>query len=311
MADDKGGLSGNATLGIGLVICAGLVVAAIVGMRFMSTPPPPPAPRVAAAPETVLNTSLKFTEGYYKATLEDDAKKLGLSIPPMAEMSAPFPYANELPAPRIMKLDHDVLETPHLKIATKTVKEWSTTGSAQNMRVEHVMLFITNKTQRPLAYKVDTTLSGDLQRCRSKAVLVQNAIALRPGETIERSECFWYKNETFSIKSVEVLELPELSYYYVSRLTPGQVLLDERAATGHVAPKKEKACTFVPWREIKQAAEVVGGVSWGDVLDFYARHNCDEYSYFNSYRRWTTPGVLPAKDGAPPSQALETSKKSE
>jgi len=31
------------------------------------------------------------------------------------------------------------------------------------------------------------------------------------------------------------------------------------------------------------------------VIDFYARHNCDEYSFFRGYRRWTAPGSLPAR----------------
>jgi hypothetical protein len=37
-------------------------------------------------------------------------------------------------------------------------------------------------------------------------------------------------------------------------------------------------------------------VGWRDVVDFYARHNCDEYSFFPAYRwRRSADEPLPAR----------------
>jgi hypothetical protein len=291
------GMSPNAMLAIGLVVCGVLVVVALLGLRFFGKAEPVHTPAPVAAPVAqAVNTTVKFAPGYYKGTVEEDAKKYKIPAPSIEALAAPLAYTEELSAPRTMKPDKDQYETPHLRLATHVVKEWSTTGSAQRLRVEHLLLSITNRGARPIAYRVDTKLPNDA-RCKNKAALAQNAVALKPGETIERSECMWAKGMSLDLQKIEVLELTDLGYFYVSRLIPGQVLLDERAASGHVPPDKLKSCAFVPWREIHAASEHPDGVKWADVLDFYARHNCDEYTFPTSYRRWTAPGTLPV---APP-----------
>src|SRR5262249_23057670 len=108
-------------------------------------------------------------------------------------------------------------------------------------------------------------------------------IALRPHEEITRSECLWTAGFSLSVRKVEVMEIPALSYYYVSRLHPQHVLYEERTADGHQAPTG-RICELIPWREIQIGAES-GEVSWDDVIDFYGRHNCDEYTFFRGYRR--------------------------
>lgn len=295
--EDSGGLSANATLAIGLVICAGLVVVAVVGSRFFKAPPPPPPPPIAQAAEQSVNTTLKFSEGYFKATLADDAKRFQLPPPALEALAAPLVYAEELAVPRTLKADKDQVDTEHLHLATHVSKEWSMTGAAQRMRVEHIMLTITNKSARPIAYRIDTQVA-DGARCKNKGAIAQNALALKPGETIQRSECIWTKGASLQLRAIEVMELPDIGYYYVSRLIPTHVLLDERSSAGHEPPNKLKACAFVPWREIRSASEIKDGVTWSDVIDFYARHGCDEYSFFSSYRRWTKPGTLPARPAA-------------
>jgi hypothetical protein len=303
MANRKGddGMSPNVMLAVGLAVCGALVVVALLGMRFFGRPEQPTHPTaapVAAPVAQTLNTTLKFTPGYYKATVEETAKKYKLAPPTIEAMAAPLAYSDELSAARTMKPDKDQLDTRHLHLVTHVSKEWSTTGSAQRLRVDHLLLSITNKSDRPIAYHVETVMP-DTARCKNKAALAQNAVALKPGETIQRSECMWGKGLGLEVKKIEVLELTDLGYFYTSRLLPAQVLLGERATAGHVPPDKLKPCNFVPWREIHAASEVKGGTQWGDVLDFYARHDCDEYSYFPSYRRWTATGELPA---VPPAQ---------
>ncbi len=155
-----------------------------------------------------------------------------------------------------------------------------------------MILEITNKTDRALAYRVDTAVEHP-EKCKSQGAILHNAIALKPGETLRRTECLWRPGAMLTIKRVETLELPPISYYYVSRLVPTQILLDERTALGH-EENKVRPCQFVPWRDIAASAKT-SGTEWGDVLDFYARHNCDEYSFWRGYHRWTTAGTLPSR----------------
>ncbi len=302
--NDSEGMSSNTMLGFGLVLCAVVVIVAVLGTRFLKDAPPPVKPPAAVPIERAVNTSLKYTVGYYQAVLDQDAKKLNLPVPTVAAMAAPLAYFDELPEPRSLKVEKDAVETPHLRIASRVSKEWSMTGDAQRMRVEHILLSITNKTDRPLAYRVDTWMP-DSAHCKSKGTLAQNALALKPGETVQRTECLWSKGSTLEIRAVQTMELSDLGYYYVSRLIPTQALLDERYSAGHSPPDKLKPCVFVPWREIRTASEGKNGVRWSDVIDFYGRHNCDEYSFYAAYRRWTAAGHLPAQAAAAAAPPLE------
>ena len=176
------------------------------------------------------------------------------------------------------------------------IKEWARTPSGQGFKYEHIVLSITNRSDKPIAYYVPTTVSH-AENCQSQGAIEHNAIALKPGETIERTECLWHKNQTLRVNAVEAMELTWLGYYYVSRLNPVQIMLDPRTAAGHRVPPPAKECSFVPWRDIQASAEQAH-TAWADIIDFYARHNCDEYSFFRGYRRWTAPGSLPARAGA-------------
>jgi len=298
-------MSPNTLLAVGLVGCAALVVVALTASRFFKSAPPPPPPPPPPPAENTVTGLLRYTEGFYKASLDDDFKKLGVPKIEVTTLAKPLVYADETGAAKksTLKADRDAVETPHLKLATHTVKEWAMTSSGQGYRYEHILLEITNRTDKPIAYHVVTSIDHP-ERCKTKGAIQHNAIALGPGETVRRTECLWKPGATLSLKKLEVLELNDLGYYYVSRLQPTQVLLDERTAAGHEPPKGQKLCAFVPWREIQTAAEG-GTTSWEDVMDFYARHNCDEYSFWRGYHRWTKPGALPshATEPAPPAPA--------
>jgi hypothetical protein len=283
-----------------MVVVVGL---AYVGMKALTARKPPPPPPPPAAPAANLVTgNLKFTTGFYKAQVDDDLKAFGLPAMSLADLAAPLGYFDELDAPRKMKPEKDVIDTPHLRISTKVQKEWATQGSGQGFKFEHAFLEITNKSDKHIAYRVMTRVEQP-ERCKSKGAVKHNAIALAPGQTVRRTECLWRKDLGLTVSRVEVLELTPLGYHYVSRLLPAQVLLDERTAAGHETPKG-KPCAFVPWREISSMAG--DKASWGDLMDFYARHNCDEYTFWKGYRRWTAPGSLPSYATAAPPDAPPT-----
>ena len=286
-------MSGNTLLAIGVGGCAVLVVAAVVSLRFLQKEPPPPPPPPPPAPQASVNRILRYSPGYYQAVLDEDAKRY--QLPPITpqQLSQPMPYFDELHEHRQLKVQKDVLETPHLKITTRVRNEWAATSSGQRFRFEHIILTITNRTDRALAYRVATRIDHP-EHCRSQGAMAHNALALRPGESTERTECLYHDGAQLVVDKVEVMELPPLAFFYVSRLLPVQIGLDDRTAAGHTVPAPAKECAFVPWRDI-QASSVSAHTGWSDVIDFYARHNCDEYSYYRGYHRWTTPGSLPAR----------------
>ena len=130
-------------------------------------------------------------------------------------------------------------------------------------------------------------------RGKSQAAIPHNAVALLPGEKAERTECLYHAGMPLTVLRAETITMPALGYYYVSRLLPSQLGLDGRTSAGHFSPKESRACNFVPWHDIER-----GGAGWADVVDFYARHNCDEYSFYRDYRFRSEVGPLPAL--APP-----------
>jgi len=298
-------MSGNTLLGIGVAVCAVVIVGAVVSLRFLQKEPPPPPPPAPPPPAESVGRVIRFSPEYYKASLEEDAKRYKVAATDPATMAQPNAYAAELTEPRTMKLEKDAIETPHLKVTTKVIKEWARTPSGQGFRYEHIVLSITNRSDKPVAYYVPTTISH-AETCQSQGAIEHNALALKPGETVQRTECLWHKKQTLKVTGIEAMELTWLGYYYVSRLNPVQIMLDARTAAGHRVPAPAKECSFVPWRDIKASAEEAH-TGWADVIDFYARHNCDEYSFFRGYRRWTAPGSLPARAPAGVDQAT-TSK---
>src|SRR5438132_1010465 len=130
------GLSGNALLGLGVAACALVIVVAVVSLRFLQKPPPPPPPPAPPPPEQSVGRILRYSEQYYKAALTEDAKRYGVEPVDPATLAQPLAYARELEHPRALKVERDTLETPHLKITSRVIKEWAATASGQRFRFE-------------------------------------------------------------------------------------------------------------------------------------------------------------------------------
>ncbi len=267
--------------GIGVaVIALGTV------LRFSSMPP---TPKIAAATQQAVSQSIqqiKYQPHYHKALIERDTQASGLPFD-YAQVVEPFPYFLELEKPLTMQPRKDTWSSSHLELATSVAQEWAGGG----LKTEHVILTIKNKSRNYLAYRVDTTLP-ELRRCKDAAQRGHNGIALRPGEEVTRVECVFRPGDGVIVRRVEVMEIPAISYHYVSRLYPPHVLMDQRIGTAHNVPGV-KRCSIIPWQEIRDAAEA-GEASWADVLDFYGRHPCEEYSFFRGYKRETAPRKLPS-----------------
>jgi hypothetical protein len=185
------------------------------------------------------------------------------------------------------------IETPHLRLALD-IEKHQASMEGQSYSFEHLVLRIENRTGKYLAYRVLTDVA-ERKKCSSKGDIPHNAIVLEPNQTLRRTECVYRRNAVIEVDRVEVMELPQLAAVYVSRLPATGVLYDRRTSAGHL-PLKGTLCpqTF-SWREIQEGIDHKQ-IDWRDVVDFYARHNCDEYAFFRTYRfRTDAAAPLPAR----------------
>lgn len=273
-------LSGTAAIGFGMAIL------------FMGgPPPPPPRPRPANTARSA-EEQARFSATLYRGIVEKDARDYGLGAPDLATWRRPFPYFEELSAPRALAAGQSV-QTRHLRI-TLLVRRIEGAVEAQSFRADHFVLQIQNLTDSHVAYRVVTRVTQP-SRCEAKGLLGQNAVALKPREAVTRSECLFHRGERVELTGVEVMELPPLSYFYVSRLRPELILYEPRTSAGHSPPAGEPCAQTTAWRDIRDGA-ARSEIAWRDLIDFYARHSCDDYAFFPGYRyRSAASDPLPAR----------------
>src|SRR5262249_54492597 len=147
-------------------------------------------------------------------------------------------------------------------------------------------LRIENKTDHHLAYRILATMPLDPRGCVEKVDLPHNAVALAPLEVVERTECGRAVG-SLTIDRVETVELPALAYLYASQVQPAHIGLDARETHGH-KPPRGSVCTDIPEQAILRGTEK-SVVSWRDVIDFYARHDCHSYIFPVGYHAFTKP----------------------
>ena len=164
----------------------------------------------------------------------------------------------------------------------------------QSYRADHLVLRIENLTGRDLAYRVETRVA-DERRCDTKGDAPHNAIVLRPNETIpdrvplplRRARRDPPDRGDGDPAAIGLLRLAPVS---------GLVLYSPRTSAGHVPIKGDLCPQIFSWHDIRDGADR-GELGWRDVIDFYARHNCEEYVFFRSYRYRNLVGG--AATGAP------------
>lgn len=278
-------------LGLGMAgLCVAVMVAGTCLLYAATGPLPPPGPPPVVA-DPLASVAHRFKEGFYRSVVEESARRLGVKPAAVRELWRVNPHFVEFTGQQRLNLRGE-LETEHLRLRAVSRKIWVGDEGSEGYRTEHLLLQISNRSQRHLAYQVVTQVAG---RCSVKGVNPQNALALRPGEEIQRTECVLNGAGPLLVRRVEVMEISPLGYYYVSQLDPLRLRLDRRTAEGHQGPPGLGACRLLPWREI-EAALRRSQAGWADVVDFYSRHPCDEYTFFEAYRRLEKgPLRLPVK----------------
>jgi hypothetical protein len=259
-------------------------------------PPAPEPPKPPPPPEVTMNSTLKYSPSVYRALIETDARTYKVPIPSDGQLAQPNRYFEELKGHRRLRAKDKKgasLETAHLRLTT-TIAKKTATLEGQTYAVDHLVLRIENRTDKYLAYRIETSVT-DKHKCSAKGDIAHNALVLEPNQTVQRTECLYRSDENIDVTHVEVIELPPLAAYYVSRLPANPTLYDPRTSAGHTPLVLALCPQTFSWRDIQEGIEK-REIGWRDVIDFYTRHNCDEYSFFRSYRYRTKAGdPLPAR----------------
>ncbi len=274
---------------LGLSVISLIFMVGMVSAMFDPSGPLPPPRKPPPKVEKATINDYRFKLGYYLSVIQEDAKKIGIAAPSLKSLHQSNLYFAEFTGKQHLR-PGDRLNTQHLLLVAKRQKVW-VGDPGQGYKVDHLLLEITNKTNYYLAYRIQTFVSG---HCRRHGILPYNALALEPKQKQLRVECVYSRRRRITVKQVEVLQISQLGYHYVSRLDPNQLQVNPRVASGHT-PGKLPLCKMLPWQIFHQAFKMKTA-QWYDVIDFYSRHNCDEYTFFIGYR-WTDKIIkhLPAK----------------
>ncbi|HTJ40998.1 MAG TPA: hypothetical protein VL463_02855 [Kofleriaceae bacterium] len=266
---------------------AAVLAAILFFVRFcggVPMPPKPPPPRVdtAAAGDVLANADA--TALAYKGYIESDAQTAGVPVPSVEAMGKKLvPRSDE---------SHFALapgDRPR-EVAGLRLSAVVQRGD----RGDDLVLVIANPGEVDLAYDIVTKPSYGTGACTQRTVRSFNAMVVAHHSEESRSECIYRSGMVLGIEKVETLELNPLESYYVSRVPPQAVGLELRLAQGHKPslPGGVSVCNVAMSQTIRAGLEN-DTFGWRDLVDFYARHRCDSYSFPEDYRAFTKDGEKP------------------
>lgn len=283
---------------IAVLTVAVLVGAAIARLSFcrpvdlpaLPAQPPPPRIEIGEVQATVASDPAEYAQ-----RLATDSRTLRVDPPATpAELSRVMPHqAKDTKLALEVRGKKATTEQLGLRLSL-SVAEIEGTPRRQ------MVLTIQNTTDHHLAYRVVSRPSQGTRPCHEKSDFAHNAVALAPGEKIRRSECIYKSGWRLMIDRVETVELPKLSYFYVSALSPTALGLDRLSSRGHRAVGGRLPCQTFQSAVLDDALRS-GATSWRDLIDFYARHPCQVYTFPNGYKAFAADGerALPAVVVAP------------
>jgi len=273
-----------------LIVVGSLLICGASYARYTYMMPRMPAARKPIKKTKEEVSAYRYQGDYFQSVVDGDCKTLHISdCPVVSDLKEPFQFSKELKKPRYISRGRTV-NTKSLRIGLKVENTWLG-EKGRGVKTPHLILSLTNKLSQPIIYQVLTETS---KSCEAMGRLSYNAIALKPNETVRRVECVRKSGMRIKLTSIDVLRTTRLGYHYVSRLNPHRLGVPNRLSENH-SYESMPPCKHIPWQQMETGLES-GDIHWADIADFYARHNCDEYVFFPSYRRHTeTIESLPIK----------------
>jgi hypothetical protein len=260
---------------IAAVVIVSLVVAYVRFSRPVSLPPKPPPPAAGAPASEQLEHLAESVESW-RRFIAQDAAAAGLKTPSPTEMARKLRHRVD-DEPRTIAPGEPAIEAAGLRI---------TAGVADDDGGRKLLtLTIENLVDSDLAYHVVTDPRPSSASCAQRSILSYNATVVHRGGKEVRSECGYRNGMSLRIERIETVELVPLMALYVSRLPPAALGADARLTRGHHPdlPSGWTVCTTVASQSVRTEIEQ-GEIAWRDLVDFYARHRCETYSFPEGYR---------------------------
>jgi len=283
---------------VAVLVTAVALAGAIARISFCGSvdlPAIPPRPRPKPVQVARVTATVEADPGVYAEHLAKDSRALRIEPPVTpADMSRALVFAShDQPITLAPKGKHATAEVLGLKLSL-AVSDIEGTPRRQ------MVLSIQNTSDAYIAYRIASRPSQGTRECHEKLDIAHNAIALAPGEKVRRSECIYRSGYRLFISRVETAVLPKLSYHYLSSLPPSALGLDLLSSRGHRPAGGRSLCRVFQSASLDEALRTAK-TTWRDLVDFYARHSCQIFTFPDGYKAFTRDGErpLPAVAAAP------------
>jgi len=264
-----------------------LLFLGLVRLRFCYTPSVPDKPRKPKVVVTRSDSIKTLREGkadpkVYLGQTRTDAQNAGVKQPTADDMTAVFKYTATRPNAQLSPTGRNSIESAGLRIEV--------TRRTHRRRSVLVLAIENPSKDRYMAYRVHTrptrggaAIRGEMKFCarRQAALIGHNAVAIRPNQTIARTECIYKRGMGLEILEIETMVIPPVSYFYVSKLLPTSIGVEARETAKHSLPEGagKDFCKLISSSSIVRQIERKQ-ITWRQLIDYFARHNCSVYRQF-------------------------------
>jgi hypothetical protein len=227
----------------------------------------------------------------FEHALREDLLRFGLTPITAQELAQPNAYFAELSEP-ITLGPGNKWSSAHVRIKVRLDKvEYMQRGA--RVSSVHAVARAENISSRPIAYLL--RMRGEAGQCEVRGAREHNAVTLRPGESAEIVVCAG--RDRVVVERLEVLEVTDLGYHYLSQVSPLALGHDPTTAAAHEPLVPVGECPDLDSRTLAAYLQA-GTAAWADVVDFYSRHDCHRLQFFPGYRR--AEQALPSLPVIPP-----------
>lgn len=268
-----------------VVAALSIAILAMPMCSDVTLPPKVPPPAISGEARDLLKTASASAESW-RAGVERDARTLGIATPSDVDMTRKLDHRLDTTA-QVIAPGEGSIKAAGLQLTAIAVDEEGAPRKA-------LVLVIENLTDSDLAYHVVTTPRPGGPACNQRLILAHDAIVVGRGKKVQRSECIYRSGMSLAIDRIETVALPPLMSAYVSRLPPAAVGADARLSRGHrpELPAGMAVCSNAASQSLRADIEN-GTIAWRDLVDFYARHSCEQYQFPEGYKAFERDGARP------------------
>lgn len=240
-----------------------------------------------AKAEVELNKQL--AQSFYRTRVELASEALG--IPPLSldELRKPNSFTRHVrySEPAMVGSGKSTTLGPlSLRVVTETM---TLERQTINSKGAHTSLVLTNTSEHALAYRLEIR-KAEAGECKMPGIMNYDALVLDAGQRVEISVCSG--RHTVEIVDLRTMEMTPLGARWVRQIPPKALGFDDLTVRAHEVDEGIEQCHEDAARIARELSEDL--IRWEDVIDYFSRHDCNEYAWWSGYRYAEAPlGELP------------------